>query len=125
MWASLPPELLHDIIRKVEESDTAWPAPAAVVSCASVSKSWRGIPMETVKIPEQCGLEQWEKVQLLLFSKISYELEDIQLNLKSVVIPPIPVGDLLAGPGAGVYPLRGGFGNGSMLVGSLLLPSIW
>ncbi|KAL0702766.1 hypothetical protein Bca4012_058888 [Brassica carinata] len=54
-WASLPPELLHEIIRRVEESETAWPARAAVVSCASVCKSWRGITMEIVKIPEQCG----------------------------------------------------------------------
>nr|AAP40448.1 putative F-box containing tubby family protein [Arabidopsis thaliana] len=54
-WASLPPELLHDIIWRVEESETAWPARAAVVSCASVCKSWRGITMEIVRIPEQCG----------------------------------------------------------------------
>uniref|UniRef100_A0A1J3FC88 Tubby-like F-box protein n=1 Tax=Noccaea caerulescens TaxID=107243 RepID=A0A1J3FC88_NOCCA len=54
-WASLPPELLHDIIRRVEESETAWPARAAVVSSASVCKSWRGITMEIVKIPELCG----------------------------------------------------------------------
>lgn len=54
-WASLPPELLHEIIRRVEESETAWPARAAVVSCASVCKSWRGITMETVRVPEQCG----------------------------------------------------------------------
>ncbi|KAG7579591.1 F-box-like domain superfamily [Arabidopsis thaliana x Arabidopsis arenosa] len=54
-WASLPPELLHDIIRRVEESETAWPARAAVVSCASVCKSWRGITMEIVRIPELCG----------------------------------------------------------------------
>jgi hypothetical protein len=51
----LPPELLHDIIWRVEESETAWPARAAVVSCASVCKSWRGITMEIVRIPEQCG----------------------------------------------------------------------
>ncbi|ESQ50624.1 hypothetical protein EUTSA_v10022721mg [Eutrema salsugineum] len=54
-WASLPPELLHDIIRRVEESETAWPARAAVVSCASVCKSWRGITMEIVRVPEHCG----------------------------------------------------------------------
>ncbi|KAL1199527.1 Tubby-like F-box protein 2 [Cardamine amara subsp. amara] len=54
-WASLPPELLLDIIRIVEESETSWPARAAVVSCASVCKSWRGITMEIVKIPELCA----------------------------------------------------------------------
>ncbi|CAJ2635582.1 tubby-like F-box protein 5-like [Trifolium pratense] len=40
-WETLPPELLLDIIRRVEESETFWPARAAVVCCASVCKSWR------------------------------------------------------------------------------------
>ncbi|XP_010531041.1 PREDICTED: tubby-like F-box protein 2 [Tarenaya hassleriana] len=54
-WASVPPELLFDIIRRVEESETAWPARAAVVSCASVCRSWRQITKEIVRIPEHCG----------------------------------------------------------------------
>ncbi|KAJ4849616.1 hypothetical protein Tsubulata_048292 [Turnera subulata] len=54
-WANLPPELLLDIIRRVEESETSWPARAAVVYCASVCKSWREITQEIVKTPEQCG----------------------------------------------------------------------
>ncbi|KAL1210831.1 Tubby-like F-box protein 2 [Cardamine amara subsp. amara] len=54
-WASLPPELLLDIIRRDEDSETSWSARAAVVYCASVCKSWRSITMEIVKIPELCG----------------------------------------------------------------------
>ncbi|KAI9113620.1 hypothetical protein K1719_015547 [Acacia pycnantha] len=54
-WANLPPELLLDIIRRVEESETTWPARAVVVFCASVCKSWRAITKEIVKTPEQCG----------------------------------------------------------------------
>ncbi|KAJ1420756.1 Tubby-like, C-terminal [Sesbania bispinosa] len=54
-WANLPPELLSDIIRRVEESETSWPARAVVVFCASVCKSWRSITKEIVKTPEQCG----------------------------------------------------------------------
>ncbi|KAL6273959.1 hypothetical protein ACE6H2_024651 [Prunus campanulata] len=54
-WANLPPELLLDIIQRVEESETTWPARAVVVSCASVCKSWRAIVREIVKTPEQCG----------------------------------------------------------------------
>lgn len=54
-WASLPPELLLDIIRRVEESETAWPARAVVVSCASVCRSWRYVTKEIVKTPEECG----------------------------------------------------------------------
>lgn len=54
-WANLPPELLLDIIRRVEESETSWPARAVVVFCASVCRSWREIIKEIVKTPEQCG----------------------------------------------------------------------
>ncbi|KAL7608670.1 hypothetical protein Lser_V15G12443 [Lactuca serriola] len=54
-WANLPPELLLDIIRRVEESETSWPARTVVVYCASVCKSWRDITKEIVKTPEECG----------------------------------------------------------------------
>ncbi|KAL4386924.1 hypothetical protein GQ457_09G009970 [Hibiscus cannabinus] len=54
-WANLPPELLLDIINRVEESETVWPARAAVVFCAAVCRSWREITKEIVKTPEQCG----------------------------------------------------------------------
>ncbi|KAK4490608.1 hypothetical protein RD792_001296 [Penstemon davidsonii] len=54
-WANLPPELLLDIIRRVEESETAWPARTVVLFCASVCKSWRDITKEIVKTPEECG----------------------------------------------------------------------
>uniref|UniRef100_A0A5B7AAP0 Tubby-like F-box protein n=2 Tax=Davidia involucrata TaxID=16924 RepID=A0A5B7AAP0_DAVIN len=54
-WANLPPELLLDIIRRVEESETSWPARTVVVFCASVCKSWREITKEIVKTPEECG----------------------------------------------------------------------
>ncbi|GFY86410.1 tubby like protein 2 [Actinidia rufa] len=54
-WANLPQELLLDIIRRVEESQTSWPARTVVVFCASVCKSWRDITKEIVKTPEECG----------------------------------------------------------------------
>ena len=54
-WTNLPPELLLDILRRVEESETSWPARAVVVFCASVCRSWRRIINEIVKTPEQCG----------------------------------------------------------------------
>ncbi|XAR57908.1 hypothetical protein NMG60_11026211 [Bertholletia excelsa] len=54
-WANLPPELLLDIIERVEESETLWPARAAVVFCASVCKTWREVTKEIVKTPEKCG----------------------------------------------------------------------
>ncbi|XP_059623635.1 tubby-like F-box protein 5 isoform X2 [Cornus florida] len=54
-WANLPPELLLDIIRRVEESEMSWPARTTVVYCASVCKSWREITKEIVKTPEESG----------------------------------------------------------------------
>ncbi|XP_039045858.1 tubby-like F-box protein 2 [Hibiscus syriacus] len=54
-WANLPPELLLDIIHRVEERETAWSARAAVVYCSAVCRSWREITKEIVKTPEQCG----------------------------------------------------------------------
>lgn len=54
-WANLPPELLLDIIRRVEESESSWPARTVVVFCASVCKSWRDVTKEIVKTPEECG----------------------------------------------------------------------
>ncbi|KAK4764136.1 hypothetical protein SAY87_013574 [Trapa incisa] len=54
-WANLPPELLLDIIKRVEKSETSWPSRAVVVFCASVCKSWRKITKEVAKTPEQSG----------------------------------------------------------------------
>ncbi|KAG4200150.1 hypothetical protein ERO13_A05G193000v2 [Gossypium hirsutum] len=54
-WANLPPELLLDIIQRVEARETCWPGRGDVVACASVCRSWRQITKEVVKTPEQCG----------------------------------------------------------------------
>lgn len=54
-WANLPPELLLDIIQRLEASETSWPARKDVVACATVCKSWREITKEVVKTPEKCG----------------------------------------------------------------------
>ncbi|XP_039143002.1 tubby-like F-box protein 5 [Dioscorea cayenensis subsp. rotundata] len=54
-WASLPPELLLDVIQRVEASEVSWPARRNVVACASVCRSWREIVKEIVLTPEQCG----------------------------------------------------------------------
>ncbi|KNA08874.1 hypothetical protein SOVF_158770 [Spinacia oleracea] len=54
-WASLPSELLLDIIKRVEDSETSWPARSVVVFCAAVCRSWRDVTKEIVQTPEQCG----------------------------------------------------------------------
>lgn len=73
-WANLPPELLLDIIRRVEESETSWPARSVIVFCAAVCKTWREVTKEIVKTPEECGrltfpisLKQVLLIQLCLF----------------------------------------------------------
>ncbi|KAJ1434977.1 Tubby-like, C-terminal [Sesbania bispinosa] len=54
-WASLPPELLYDVIRRLEESENTWPARKHVVACAAVCQSWRNMCKEIVKNPEFSG----------------------------------------------------------------------
>ncbi|CAK9178507.1 unnamed protein product [Ilex paraguariensis] len=55
-WANLPPELLIDILRRVEARETLWPARRDVVACAAVCRTWREMTKEVVRTPEQCGL---------------------------------------------------------------------
>ncbi|KAE9599354.1 hypothetical protein Lal_00043993 [Lupinus albus] len=54
-WASLPPELLYDVIRRLEESENTWPSRKHVVACAAVCQSWRNMCKEIVKSPELSG----------------------------------------------------------------------
>ncbi|XP_028801007.1 tubby-like F-box protein 8 [Neltuma alba] len=54
-WASLPPELLYDIIRRLVESESTWPARKHVVACAAVCQSWRTMCKEIVESPEFSG----------------------------------------------------------------------
>ncbi|KAI4301343.1 hypothetical protein L6164_034631 [Bauhinia variegata] len=54
-WANMPPELLRDVLLRIETSEDAWPARKYVVACASVCRSWREIVKEIVKSPEVSG----------------------------------------------------------------------
>ncbi|CAD6249799.1 unnamed protein product [Miscanthus lutarioriparius] len=54
-WANLPPELLLDVIQRVESSEATWPARRQVVACAAVCRSWREVTKEVVKTLEECG----------------------------------------------------------------------
>eukprot|EP01018_Ginkgo_biloba_P005761 Gb_28725 [translate_table: standard] len=54
-WANLPPELLLDVVQRLEASEGTWPPRKHVVACAAVCRSWREITKEIVKTPEQCG----------------------------------------------------------------------
>ncbi|KAL8472199.1 hypothetical protein ACS0TY_029426 [Phlomoides rotata] len=49
------PELLRDVLMRIEESDCTWPPIKNVVACASVCRSWREIMKEIVKNLEVSG----------------------------------------------------------------------
>lgn len=55
-WDNFPNELLLDIIRRVEDGKTSWPARRDIVACAAVCRSWRDTVKQLIKTPEQCGL---------------------------------------------------------------------
>lgn len=54
-WASLPPELLFDVIKRLEASESTWPARKHVVACAAVCRSWREMCKEIVQSLEFSG----------------------------------------------------------------------
>ncbi|URD74462.1 Tub family [Musa troglodytarum] len=54
-WASLPPELLRDVIKRLEASESIWPSRRDVVVCAGVCRTWREMCKEIVRSPEFSG----------------------------------------------------------------------
>ncbi|KAL6999635.1 Tubby-like F-box protein 7 [Sarracenia purpurea var. burkii] len=54
-WSTLLPELLGEIVQRVEASEDRWPIRQNVVSCACVCKRWREITKEIVRSPIQSG----------------------------------------------------------------------
>ncbi|KAI4320705.1 hypothetical protein MLD38_034158 [Melastoma candidum] len=48
-WGSMLPELLGEIIRRVEESEDRWPQRRDVIACACVCKRWREVAKEVVR----------------------------------------------------------------------------
>ncbi|KAF8024216.1 hypothetical protein BT93_F1423 [Corymbia citriodora subsp. variegata] len=54
-WGTMLPELLGEIIRRVEESEDRWPQRQNVVACACVCKRWRDITREIVRSPLHSG----------------------------------------------------------------------
>ncbi|KAI4999002.1 hypothetical protein ZWY2020_057462 [Hordeum vulgare] len=51
-WAQLPPELLREVLVRIENSQGCWPSRRDVVACAGVCRAWRGIMKEVVRVPE-------------------------------------------------------------------------
>ncbi|PWA64651.1 tubby-like F-box protein 9 [Artemisia annua] len=55
-WSNMLPELLVEIIKRVERCDDTWPVRRDVVSCGCVCKRWRDVTREVVLPPVKCGL---------------------------------------------------------------------
>ncbi|MFQ6621075.1 hypothetical protein Gotur_001832 [Gossypium turneri] len=103
-WSTLLPELLVEIMERVEASEEMWPDRKNVVSSACVCKKWREVTREIVKASSQnsgkitfpsClkqhsprrGSFYWqhEDTDMVLISSILYPL--IQMNYLKAVMP--------------------------------------
>ena len=51
MWAGMLPEVLMEIIERVERSEERWPNRQNVVACGCVCKRWREITRDVVGLP--------------------------------------------------------------------------
>ncbi|CAM0954611.1 unnamed protein product [Alopecurus aequalis] len=54
-WSRLLPELLTDIVRRVEAGAERWPPRRDVVACACVCRRWRDAAVSVVRPPLECG----------------------------------------------------------------------
>ncbi|XAR68270.1 hypothetical protein NMG60_11003345 [Bertholletia excelsa] len=54
-WSAMLPELLGEIMQRVEATEDRWPTRRNVVSCACVCKRWRDVTKEIVRAPLQSG----------------------------------------------------------------------
>lgn len=54
-WSTMLPELLGEIIRRVDDTEDQWPNRQNVVACACVCKRWREITQEIVRSTTRNG----------------------------------------------------------------------
>ncbi|KAK7244170.1 hypothetical protein RIF29_38988 [Crotalaria pallida] len=54
-WSTMLPELLGEIIRRVDVTEEQWPHRQNVVACACVCKRWRDVTREIVRDPSHNG----------------------------------------------------------------------
>lgn len=50
-WSTMLPDLLAEIIKRVDAAEEQWPRRQDVVACACVCKRWRDVTRETVMSP--------------------------------------------------------------------------
>jgi hypothetical protein len=54
-WSTMLPDLLAEIIKRVDVAEEQWPHRENVVACACVCKRWRDITREIVRSPSRNG----------------------------------------------------------------------
>ncbi|KAJ8755681.1 hypothetical protein K2173_022581 [Erythroxylum novogranatense] len=54
-WGNMLPELLREILKRVEATEDRWPQRRDVVVCACVCKKWRDVTQEIVRSPRNCA----------------------------------------------------------------------
>lgn len=54
-WSQMLPELLAEIVRRVDRGSEKWPARKSVVACAGVCKRWREVTLAMVRPPVESG----------------------------------------------------------------------
>lgn len=72
-WSSMLPELLREIIQRVEASEDAWPNRHTVVSCACVCKRWRDITKEIVRATPHSGKITFPSCLKQVFLRLSFD----------------------------------------------------
>ncbi|RZS11968.1 hypothetical protein BHM03_00043349 [Ensete ventricosum] len=55
-WSTIPPELLGEVVRRLESSDGQWPLRKSLVSCACVCRRWRQVTTGVVGSPRDTGM---------------------------------------------------------------------
>ena len=88
-WAGLPLELLRDVIKRLEVSESTWPSDKHVVACVAVYRSWREMCKDIVKSPELFGKLAFPISLNFHLSNLrtSYFLVQFQINMLLDVHP--------------------------------------
>ncbi|RWV98302.1 hypothetical protein GW17_00038858, partial [Ensete ventricosum] len=54
-WERMPPELIGEIVQRVEAGGERWPLRKDVVSCACLCRRWREVTRGVVRPPLETG----------------------------------------------------------------------
>ncbi|KAI3786488.1 hypothetical protein L1987_40206 [Smallanthus sonchifolius] len=91
-WSNILPELLGEIIKRVEAADDRWPLRRNLVAFGCVCKRWREVSREIVKPPVHGGkitfpscLKQIRKISLFLMGEYLCNLVRVILRFSALL----------------------------------------